>query len=386
MHKNREIVTFVMYYILIYMTNSIYATYIYVYYASKGFSLFQIGILGAIGPLFSILIQPIWAVLCDKAKYRTTVLKIVLSGALISVLLYPLLPTFFYNIVITVVYMVFSTAIFPISDSISVDKIKKLGFKFSTIRMGGTIGYILVVILAGYYFKNHLDSLFFVNAGFLLLCLTVACFMKNEKSVISKKEQISFSVILKNQKLMFVLMFIFALSIASSFNGSFLSVRINQLHFSNDFVGYACGLAAITEIPILIVISKYYKKYGIINIILFAGFMMATRMIICSFATSIEVLLAAQLLQGFTYMTVHFSTITYINEDLPSNAKSFGQSLLAISQSGFGSILGSIGGGYVSNAVGIAPVFGIIGFSLLAISSVCVMGKFIRLKRLKCRL
>jgi len=157
-----------------------------------------------------------------------------------------------------------------------------------------------------------------------------------------------------------------------------LSVRIHELHYSNDFVGYACAISAITEIPILLVITRCYKKFGIIKIIIFAGLMMSLRMILCSQAAGIEMILAAQLLHGFTYMTVHYSTITYINDELPADSKSFGQSLLAVSQSGFGSIIGSIGGGYVSDAAGIAPAYALIGLSVLAVTMLSILAGFIR--------
>lgn len=371
----KERFLFVVYYMLIYMTNSVYGAYIYIYYKSIGLSLFQIGVLSAIGPVFSILVQPLWSVLCDRAKYRTTVLKIILIGSLLSMLLYQRMSSFSDICVVTVVYMLFSTAIFPISDSISVEAMKKCGFNFSTIRMGGTIGYVVVVVLAGYYFKSHLNRLFQINAVLLLLCLIAVCLMKKENSGAKRADRTVYLPILKNRKLIFVLFFIMMLSVALSFDWSFLGLRINELHYSNDFIGYASGLASLTEIPVLAMMPRCYKKFGIVNIILFAGFMLSARLIICFFATDIVMILASQLLQGFTYMTVHYSTINYINDNLPHNAKSFGQSLLAISQSGFGSMIGTFGGGCLSSAVGISPAFGIIGFSLLAISAVCIAGK-----------
>lgn len=360
------------------MTNSIYSTYINVYYGSKGFGLMQIGLLGAIGPISSVLIQPLWAILCDRATYRVTVLKTILLGTLLSVLLYPFVTSYYSAIVATVIYMFFSTAIYPIGDSIAVDKLHKLGFKFSTVRMGGTIGYIIVVVLTGFYFKKHLNNMFYVSAIFFLFCLTAVCFMEKEKSMAFRKEHTSFGTLLRNKKLLFILVFIFIISIAMGFNNSFLSLRIRELHYSNDFVGYACAIAAVTEIPILLVITKFYKKIGIIKIILFAGLLMSLRMILCSRAAGIEMILIAQLLHGLTFMTVHYSTITYMNDELPPDLKSFGQSLLAVFQSGFGSIIGSIGGGYISDVAGIAQAYAVIGFAILAITLLSILAGFIR--------
>lgn len=367
--RKKELLLFAVYYVLIYMTNSIYGTYIYVYYKSAGFSLFQIGLLGAVGPAFSILIQPAWSLLCDRVKYRTTVLKAVIAGSGLVVLLYPLFKSFPHVLIITAAYMLFNTAVFPIGDSIAVARVKKLGFDFSSIRVGGTIGYIVVVVIAGCWFKNHLDSLFIINAIFLSLCFITVCLMKKDISAKSKTERVKLSVIIKNKKLLYILLFIMAISVASSYNWSFMGIMINSLGCSNDFLGFTCGLAAITEIPVLLLMPRLYKRFGVVKIVIFAGLMMSARLIICSFAGDIAAVMAAQLLQGVSYMTVHYSTINYINDELPQNAKSFGQSLLAVSQSGFGSIIGSVGGGYLSGVAGISTSYGIIGFSLLAISA-----------------
>lgn len=380
--SGKQLALYIIYYILIYMGNSVYSTYIFVYFRSRGFSLFQIGILGMTGPVFSIVIQPVWSFMCDKSKSRTSVLKVMFAGSVCSVLMYPFVSSFAYTFAVTVLYMLFSTAVFPISNSIAVEAMNRAGYNFSTIRMGGTIGYIATVVLSGYCFKDNLSSLFSVSAALLSVCFVIVFFLDGKQARVCRNEKIGFFLAFRNKKLLFVLIFSMLIAIAEGFNDSFLSIRINALHYSNEFIGYSCGIAALTEIPVLVVMPKIYRKYSTASIIVFAGIMMAVRMIICSFAGSITGIFAAQLLQGFSYMTVHYSTVNFVNDELPPNAKSSGQGLLAVFQSGFGSIAGNLGGGSASNVIGITPVYGVIGFSLLAVSLTLTFVKVMKQKRL----
>jgi PPP family 3-phenylpropionic acid transporter len=154
-------------------------------------------------------------------------------------------------------------------------------------------------------------------------------------------------------------------------------MRVRELNFSNDFVGYCFGLAALTEVPVIIIMPRLYRKLGHYKMLFTAGFATALRLIICLFASDIKLIIAAQLLEGLAYMTVYFATVTYVSENLPDDSKSFGQGLLAVAQTGFGSILGCVGGGLIGNSAGITTGYGIFGFLILIVTVVSMTAKYI---------
>lgn len=385
MHAKHEIYIFIAYYALVYMTVSIFGSFISVYYLSKGFTILQIGVLQAIGSVSSVFILPLWASLSDRVKYKTTILKTVIIGSICTVILYPLVSGFIATVAVGIVFMVFYTSIISLGDAIAVDRITRLNAKFTTVRLFGTLGYALTVIIAGSYFRNHIAQMFYVTAAFLLLTLLAVCLFRKEKTVEiaeAKTERHSFKDLFKNKTLVFLLLFCMMMSVAFSFNGAFLGVYIKHMHYSSFYIGLAMCISAASEVPILLSIRKRYVRFGAINILMFSGFMMGLRLLICFFASNIALILVAQALQGVTFMTLHYSTIMFMNEKVPWNLKSSGQSLLTVSQSGMGSMLGCVGGGLLSNKAGISASYGYLSAATFILTLICVCGMtYIRKKR-----
>ena len=54
----------------VWVTTALYAPFIGAYYAEQGITPFQVGVLTAIGPVVSTLIQPLWAYISDRLGKR----------------------------------------------------------------------------------------------------------------------------------------------------------------------------------------------------------------------------------------------------------------------------------------------------------------------------
>ena len=97
--------------------------------------------------------------------------------------------------------------------------------------------------------------------------------------------------------------------------------------------------------------------------------MVALRFFLLFLAHDMTLVIAAQLLNGVTYMFVYYSCVTFINKNVDETLKATGQSMLTIVQTGIGSVMGNIFGGYIANQIGIRSTFlirmGLIPRSLL---------------------
>ena len=72
----------------VWVTTALYAPFIGAYYAEQGITPFQVGVLTAIGPVVSTLIQPLWAYISDRLGKRRRVLMIVTIGSGLTILTY----------------------------------------------------------------------------------------------------------------------------------------------------------------------------------------------------------------------------------------------------------------------------------------------------------
>jgi PPP family 3-phenylpropionic acid transporter len=152
------------------------------------------------------------------------------------------------------------------------------------------------------------------------------------------------------------------------FNASFLGVYIKDLGFSDRIRGLVFSLVALSEIPVLMVIDRVVRKFPLFPILLFSGVLMVTRSMIYAFLPTPGFIIFAQCLNGFTFMPVTYSAITYINNQMPVEYKTTGQSLLALIQQGAGNILGSVFGGLLSASLGIGHTYALFG-SILGVTT-----------------
>jgi PPP family 3-phenylpropionic acid transporter len=78
----------------VYISSSFYGSFLSPYYSARGISSLEIGILLTIGPISSILIQPLWAMISDRTGRIKAVLALVTLGSAVSMFSYYLGSTF----------------------------------------------------------------------------------------------------------------------------------------------------------------------------------------------------------------------------------------------------------------------------------------------------
>lgn len=267
-------------------------------------------------------------------------------------------------------------------DAIVIRNANYFQYNFATIRMGGTVGYAVIVLLVGVYLRKNPSAQFFLaSIGYLILLLLLLRLpeSENHQPIAIKKalpfwQQFKLSEIFVDKTIYFVLAFAFIYQLGASFLGSFLGVYTVELGYGQAQVGLLSCVQACSEIPVLLLIQKLSKKFGTLHLIAAATFLMGARLITAS-GGSLLFLILAQAMQGITYMIVHFCCATYIASHAKEGKASQGQSVLYIVQTGIASILGNILGGKIIDRIGIQfsyRYFGIVIFIIAAVIACCL--------------
>lgn len=375
----RNVLVFLAFNTLAYVANSVFGPFLTAHYASLGITNLQIGILTAIGPLSAMVIQPIWALISDKSGSRTGILKIATLGATIAVLLYIVGTNFWSLAAVALVCVSFQSPILPMGDAITVDYLQHTPYRYSFVRMGGTVGFAICTVLSGLFIRNHPNLSFGLGAFFYFLLFVTVCKMpKPPKDTVKReKKKLDFASLFRNKKILFVLFMACSIQVALSCYNSFLGVYIRDMGHGSAQIGLASMTSALSEIPVLLLIDKVMRRVNIKKILLFSGFMTTVRLLLLANASSIGMILAAQLFQSCSYMTVHYSSITFINQEVEEDLKTSGQMLLHLVQGGLGSILGNILGGYLSGVIGMNSTFFIYAGFVFLVSLVCTLFVFV---------
>lgn len=364
----------------VFIPSSQYAPFLSAYYTKSGITAIEIGILLTIGPIISILIQPIWAYISDRTKKRKIVLSLVVLGSALSILSYYLGNTFITFFIASFLLSIFVTSIIPLNDANTLHIANKSQLDFSKIRMGGTIGYSIAVVFAGMIVKRNPSMGFIMGAlGYVILFLLISKLPKDDptdfppavpKQLAHTKKKLSLFHIFESKKIYFILAFAFINQVGLSFNASFIGVYMLKMGMTESTIGIINSLFALSELPVLFLINHIVRRVTPKKISLIACLLLSLRILAVT-GENLPFVIISALLHGMTYMTVYFSCAVFISKNVKPEHQSQGQSILTIIQAGLASITGNIIGGILVDKLGLKPSY-IIMASAVAIIAVLI--------------
>jgi PPP family 3-phenylpropionic acid transporter len=164
MLKNRKkIIIPSLFYAFFYMTMGSYISYIGLYYESLNLDNVQIGLISSVGILFGMLAQPLWGTISDRSKNKTFILRAMLIVSACIIWLIPLSGrVFIYVMISTALFRFFFNSIPPVGDSIALEIAKKEKFKFSTVRMLGSVGFAIAAAETGKIYATNIAYIFMI--------------------------------------------------------------------------------------------------------------------------------------------------------------------------------------------------------------------------------
>lgn len=368
---------------LFYVAAATFGPYISVYYKDKGLTITQIGLLSEVGALVALFIQPLWGIGADKYNKRKQFLLVAITGAGMFVMSYRFATDFITFFVCVLLFSIFSSAIGPLGDTVVTDIAEKNSFKYSTIRMGGTVSYAAVVVLAGVYLRTNPKASFILTALMYLIMLFTVLRMPDvyhrtkESQQKRKLNRNNIWKVIKNKQISFILVYLCIFQIVLGCYGGYLSLLVTQMGYDNRMIGILMCISAVSEIPILLNLDRIIRKFGTIKVMVFAGFMMVIRIFLPSMQ-SIEGIILAQMLQGVTYMIMYYCTVMYMVRNLELQLHSTGQSLLCLVQAGIASLFSNVVGGYLCDRLGIIITYRLYGTLFMGVLILILLFFFYR--------
>ncbi len=367
----------------VYIAVAMYSPFLSMYYAQEGLTSSQVGILLTIAPIASVLIQPLWAKRSDATGRAKTYAVFILLGLILSLQTFYLGHSFGNYLLSNILLAVFSTSVHPMLDAIVIRNADQEGYNFAYIRMGGTVGYAVVVFLIGIYLRKYPHHQFLLaGLGYLVLLLLILWLpaSENHQPVVQKPSQTAKSLrqmfqlkqVFSDRRVAYVLLFAFLFQIGASVSGSYLGVYVASIGYGQFQMGMLNFISAASEIPVLLIVRKLSRRFDALLLIAGATFLMGVRALLVSGGT-LSFFIAAQAMQGLTYMIVYYGSATYIAQHAREGMSSQAQSILYMVQSGFACILGNLLGGRIIDAVGLRATYLGVGGTVSVLAVLCYL-------------
>ena len=360
------------------------------YFAEIGLMESQIGILTSGPAIIYMCFMPMWGAIFDRARVKKYVLALVtvLAGVLLMGVdaltdfsrvdsvtgrlagdATRFLPLF----ALLTVFAIFNQPVIPNSTSIAIEHAQNVGKTFGPIRMMGTVGYQIGVLLVGIICTVSLRRLY-TYQGIAMICAgALAMMLPDVKGHQHGGKKISPLATLKDKRIRVLLAMIFVAAWSTMFYQALFGAFLDSMGITNRISSMITWLSVVLEIPMLFFSARLLRLQGVwgwlrigflVNGLRWLGFFAASRM------GSWQLLLLAQIPAVTATACLEFFPQLYVGKIIAPELSSSAQTMINITIFGFGRVVGGLLGGFISQAIGLDTMYLVLGIILLASTTV----------------
>jgi PPP family 3-phenylpropionic acid transporter len=352
------------------------------YLQQQDFSVADIGILLALFSGVRIFAPNIWASLSHLLENFIAPIQLLRLGGVLMVVCFVAIywaTEFWHYALIMLAYGFFWSAILPQYEILTLNHIKNDLDAYSSIRLWGSIGFIILVSVLGWVFDlislNYLPAIML----FLMLAIVFNSFAlpaplkhksENEKNEnLNKGDDRKASGI--NWGLISFLAIIVLIQISHGPYYVFFSIYLQQLDYSHWMIGLLWSLGVFSEIIIFWKIALFMQRWSLRELVILSLLLTAIRWLMTAYFAEVgPMLIVSQCLHAFSFGLLHVVSVKYIAIFYPDNQQLHGQALYSGLGFGLGGALGAYLAGIAWAAYGSVWVF--VGAAITALVALMV--------------
>lgn len=342
-----------------------------IWFAEIGLTPTQIGIVGAAPITLMLLMTVFVGRIADRASdWRLVIIWCMVIAGLAPLGLY--WTTGFWGVLLFWTILASAQRMgIPIVDAAAMRMARREGADFGSMRALATIGYLLVIVVAGYVLHDGGVALFLPLFVVFGLVRSVAAFgLPSLRG--PRTPQASPTDLKTNLKPWFILpMLAWALIdtnhiILNSFQG----LLWKEQGIATDVIGLLIALGALAETAMFFGFQRVAKRFSPLTILLAAAGFSILRWVAMAMSPGVLVLIALQLMHAFTYAMGFLAVTNFIADNTSEDNAAEAQSLLVLFELAV-SIVFLIGFGWLAGQVGALAYLGSAGTA--AAGGICII-------------
>ena len=345
------------------------------YLQQQEFDVADIGILLALFSGVRIFAPNIWASFSHLVEHYIPPIQLLRLGGILMLVCFVAIywaTEFWHYAVIMLAYGFFWSAILPQYEILTLNHIKNDLDAYSSIRLWGSIGFIVLVSILGWVFD--LISLNYLPAIMLILMLLIVFnslvlppSQHGSDSLVDVSEDMTDNLDVGtgvqlgarlNWGLISFLLINVLIQISHGPYYVFFSIYLEQLDYSHWMIGLLWSLGVLAEIIIFWKIALFMQRWSLRELVILSLLLTAIRWLMTAyFADSGFLLIVSQCLHAFSFGLIHVVSIKYIAFFYPGKQQLHGQALYSGLGFGLGGALGAYLAGIGWAAYGAVWVF-----------------------------
>lgn len=346
------------FYFLYYAALASLMPYLAIYFASRGLSGLEIGMLTSLLPLVTMLGAPFWTEIADATGRHRTVL--------VSVILVVLAAAFGLSLATSIVPLAILTALLafhlapsmPLLDHAVLEALGDRAHAYGRQRVWGTLGWAATAPAAGWVTSTYgLPWAFYLFLAIMPWVALVATRVPYAASVGTRRIGGGVPLVLRDRRWIPFLVAGFAGGVGLALVSYFLPLHLRDLGASFTLIGFAMSVPALSEIPIMVLGAVLLVRVGTRRMLIVAVAMMALRLALSGVITDHVALALVQVLHGPSFGVLWIAGVAYARELAPPGRRAVAQGLFLAVTGGLGGFAGSLLGGVTYDLLGGAGTF-----------------------------
>ena len=352
-----------------YMTNSVFQSFMSLYYTDIGLSNTHIGTINALIAVMSVFTMQLWGYLGDRAKVRNRLLSFMCVCAALLMLAVRLDSRFGYVLAVVCLFSAFYTSIQPMGDSVVLTALDAQGRPFGPVRLAGGLSFAVVAALFGYVVEAvGSTSAVYATAGMCLMIALAAQYMPRVSGGEERTSAKGMLSLFKNRDLLILFAFMVPLQITYGYFYAFFSPLLRDDLGGGAYVGWSYFISSVSETPFLLFSDRLFKRHGAGRLMCISALCMTARWLIVASTSSPAVAMMSQVLHCMGFIVITVTVSKYVQATVPENQRASGQLLISVFGFGVARALGYFGGGLMSDLTSRQSVF----YGCAAICLVCL--------------
>lgn len=329
-------------------TNTIMISFLPLYLAFKGLNGTEIGWVLAVGPLASIISQPVWGYLSDKYKTVKWMIVICIIGLICSSLIFFQMEHLQTILLVGAILYFFSSPVGALADSLGQRQADDLNVSFGTIRTWGSLGFAVSALLIGELLEQigiqYMVWPYVIIGSFALLISFRLADVHVDTTPIRLSDV---RKLLHNKSFVIFLLLMMFLTITHRTNDSFIGLYMTSIGGSEKLVGLVWFVGVISEAAVFALGAFWFRKFPSLVFVIIAGLLYTIRWFLYATFADPIIIIILQVLHGLTFGVFYLAAFDFITRTIPKLLQSTGHLIFYSVFFGVSGIIGSVSGGFI---------------------------------------
>lgn len=339
------------------------------WYKELGLPVFAIGVLVSLQSWTRLFAPYAWGALADRSGKRVAIIRWAALASFVAALGFVLLPPHFATLGVAIFLMFsFNAAIVPLSETVVAAQLSdgQGGMdarRYGRVRVWGSVGFLLTVVLAGWLFQVYGMQVFGgVTLVLLGVVVLMAWRMPEQASTAHTHAEVAADLpirqVLAQPRVAWFFSGVFLTVLAHSALYAFFSLYLDSLAYGKQTVGMLWAVSVLVEIAWFALQGRMLERGTLHHWLIGAALLTALRFALTAgFGGSLTVLLLAQCTHAITFAAQHTACIGLVSRYFPGRLRGRGQALYSVLGYGFSGVLGGVGGAWLIAHQGYSAVF-----------------------------